>query len=93
MQTTIRALIAAGMVVAAFGAAMAKLPPAPPQTEEQKAAAAAKAKAAAEKDAAELTKAQDRAVANYVSEEKAKGKTPHAAMPEAKPAEKAPAKK
>lgn len=93
MRTTIRALIGAGLIVAAFGAAVAKLPPVPPQTEEQKAEAAAKAKAAADKAQAELTKAEDRAVENYVANEKAKGKTPHVAMPEAKPAEKAPAKK
>ena len=39
MGTTLRALIAAGVVVASFGLAVAKLPP---LTDEQKAAAAAK---------------------------------------------------
>ena len=40
MQTTIRALFGAALVVAAFGVAVAKLPPAPPLTDEQKAAKA-----------------------------------------------------
>ena len=46
---TMRALIAAAMVVGLFGIAVAKLPPAPPLTEEQKAEKAAKAKAEEEK--------------------------------------------
>ena len=37
MQTTIRALLGAALVVTAFGVAVAKLPPAPPMTDEQKA--------------------------------------------------------
>ena len=37
MQTTIRALLGAALVVTAFGVAVAKLPPAPPLTDEQKA--------------------------------------------------------
>lgn len=75
MTTTLRALIAAGVVVASFGLAVAKLPP---PTDEQKAAAAAKKEKDAEvakKDAADLAKAQDRAVAKYTAEQKAKGKT------------------
>ena len=44
MQTTIRALLGAALVVGAFGVAVAKLPPAPPLTDEQKAAKAAKDK-------------------------------------------------
>ncbi|MCC6196747.1 MAG: hypothetical protein IT518_20020 [Burkholderiales bacterium] len=74
---TIRALCAAGLVVATFGFAVAKLPAPPPMTDEQKAAAeAAKAKAAA---AAEVTKQQltaseDRTAARYFQEMKAKGK-------------------
>jgi hypothetical protein len=54
MRTTVRALIAAGVVVASFGLAVAKLPP---LTDEQKAAAAAKKEKDAEvaaKDAAIL---------------------------------------
>src|SRR5687768_4497346 len=59
------AALAGGLLIGAFAAAYADLPP---PTAEQKAAAAAKAeKAAAEKakDAKELARAQDRAVANY----------------------------
>jgi len=70
-------LIAAGVVVAGFGLAVAKLPP-PPSDEASKAAAEAKKEkdaAAAEKDKAELVKAQDRAVAKYMADQKAKGKT------------------
>jgi hypothetical protein len=75
MNTTFRALIAAGVVVASFGLAVAKLPP---LTDEQKAAAAAKKEKDAEvaqKDAADLAKAQDRAASKYIAEQRAKGKT------------------
>ena len=75
MTTTLRALIAAGVVVASFGLAVAKLPP---LTDEQKAAAAAKKEKDAEvaqKDAGDLAKAQDRVAAKYTAEQKAKGKT------------------
>ena len=75
MQTTIRALIGAAVVVGAFGVAVAKLPPAPPLTDEQKAEKAAKDKATADAEKAELAKAEDKAIANYVANEKAKGKT------------------
>ncbi len=73
MQTTIRALLGAALVVGAFGLAAAKLPPAPPMTEEQKAEKAAKDKAAADTEKAKLTKAEDKAVANYQANMKAKG--------------------
>jgi TctA family transporter len=75
MTTTLRALIAAGVVVASFGLAVAKLPP---LTDEQKTAAAAKKDKDAEvakKDAADLAKAQDRAASKYIAEQKAKGVT------------------
>jgi hypothetical protein len=75
MRTTFRALIAAGVVVASFGLAVAKLPP---LTDEQKAAAAAKKDKDAEvakKDAADLAKAQDRAASKYIAEQRAQGKT------------------
>jgi hypothetical protein len=75
MTTTLRALIAAGVVVASFGLAVAKLPP---LTDEQKAAAAAKKDkdaVTAEKDKADLAKAQDRVAAKYLAEQRAKGKT------------------
>lgn len=75
MSTTLRALIAAGVVVASFGLAIAKLPP--PDDAMKAAAAQKKEKDAvtAKKAAADLAKAQDRAVAKYIAEEKAKGKT------------------
>ena len=75
-MTTLRALITAGLVVTTFGIAVAKLPPAP-LTDEQKAAAeATKAKAAASAEAAKMqqAKAEDRVVARYTAEQKAKGK-------------------
>lgn len=75
MHTTIRAMIGAALVVAAFGVAVAKLPPAPPMTDQQKAEKDAKAKATADAEKAALTRAEDKAVANYVANEKAKGLT------------------
>jgi hypothetical protein len=76
MKTTLRALIAAALVVGMFGWAVAKLPPPPPMDEKAKAAAEekkAKDAAAAAADAAALTRAQDRAAANYIAAERAKG--------------------
>ncbi|HLX29794.1 MAG TPA: hypothetical protein VKV24_15045 [Casimicrobiaceae bacterium] len=81
MHPTLRALITAAIVVGAFGIAVAKLPPPAPMTDQQKAEKAAKDKAAADAEKAELTKAEDRAVANYVANEKAKGKTVNVQMP------------
>jgi hypothetical protein len=51
----------------AFGslAAQATLPPAPPKSDAEKKAEADKAAATKAKEAADLAKAQDRAVANY----------------------------
>ena len=72
---TVRALMGAMMVVAMFGVALAKLPPAPPMTDQQKAEKAAKDKAAADTAKAELAKAEDKAVANYMQNMKAKGVT------------------
>jgi hypothetical protein len=65
MNTTLRALCTAVLVVGLAGVATAKLPP---PTDAQKQAAAEKkekAAAAAEKAKQELAQAQDRAVANY----------------------------
>ena len=93
MNTTIRALICAALVVGAFGAAVAKLPPAPPMTEEQKAAKAAKDKASAEAEKAALAKAEDKAVANYVANQKAMGKTVNVPSPAGAESEKAAPKK
>jgi len=75
MQTTIRALLGAALVVAAFGVAVAKLPPAPPLTDEQKATKAAKDKADADATKAQLTKAEDRTATHYIEAQKAKGIT------------------
>ena len=57
--------LAAGLMFGAIAASQAKLPPPPAKTDAQKAEEAEKAKAAAAKDAADLAKAQDKAVANY----------------------------
>ena len=73
MQTTIRVLLGPALVVTVFGVAVAKLPPAPPLTEGQKAENAAKDKAAADTAKAQLVRAEDKAVANYVANQKAKG--------------------
>ena len=76
-MTTLRALIAAGLVVATFGIAVAKLPPAPPMDEKAKAAAEekkAKDAATAEAVKAQQAKAEDRVAARYIAEQKAKGK-------------------
>ena len=74
---TLRALIAAGLVVTTFGVALAKLPDPPPATEEQK--KAAEEKKAKDAVAAEATKAlqartEDRVVARYLADMKGKGK-------------------
>ncbi len=76
-MTTMRAMIAAGLVVAMWGIAVAKLPPPPPMTDAQKVAAEekkAKDAAAAEAAKAALARAEDRVAARYLADEKAKGK-------------------
>jgi hypothetical protein len=76
-MTTMRAMIAAGLVVVTWGLAVAKLPPPPPMTDAQKAAAEekkAKDAAAAEAAKAQQAKAEDRVAARYIAEQKAKGK-------------------
>jgi hypothetical protein len=70
MHTTIRALLGAGLVVAAFGVAVAKLPPPPPLTDAQKAEKAAKDKATTDAAKAALERAEDKAVANYRANQK-----------------------
>jgi hypothetical protein len=87
-MTTLRVLIAAGLVVLTFGLALAKLP-APPMDDKAKAAAEEKkAKDAAAEEAAkvQLTQAQDRVAARYIAEQKAKGKTVTSQMPVSAPA-------
>ena len=76
-MTTLRALLAAGLVATSFGIAVAKLPPAPPMDEKAKAAAEekkAKDAATAEAVKAQQAKAEDRVAARYIAEQKAKGK-------------------
>src|SRR5918993_2046804 len=84
---TLRALIAAGLVVTTFGVAVAKLPPPAPLTEEQKKAAEekkAKDAASAEAAKAALARAEDRVAARYFADMKAKGKqVPAAQVPPA----------
>lgn len=74
---TLRALIAAGLVVGVFGGAVAKLPPPPPTDEKAKAAAEQKkAKDAADAAAASAAqaRAEDRVAARYIAEQRAKGR-------------------
>jgi hypothetical protein len=76
-MTTLRALLAAGLVVTSFGIAVAKLPPAPPMDDKAKAAAEekkAKDAVAAEAAKAQQAKAEDRVTGRYIAEQKAKGK-------------------
>lgn len=72
MKRIVIATVVAGLI--SIPSAWAKIPPPPPQTDEQKAAAAEKAKAAAEKDKAELTASQDKAIKNYQDNQRKKGK-------------------
>ena len=80
---TLRALIAAGLVVTTFGVALAKLPDPPPATEEQKKAAEekkAKDAVSAEAAKAQQARAEDRVAARYFADMKAKGKQVPAAQ-------------
>jgi len=58
-------VLVAGLMAGAFAASYAKMPPPPAKTDAEKKADADKAAAGKAKDAADLAKAQDRAVANY----------------------------
>ena len=62
---TILAVLAAGLAAGFIAASHAKLPAPAPKSDAEKKAEADKAAAAKAKDAADLGKAQDRAVANY----------------------------
>lgn len=64
-KITIPAVLAAGLLIGAVAATHAKLPAPPPKTDAEKAAEAEKAAAAKAKDAADLARYQDKAVANY----------------------------
>ena len=72
-MSKIVAILAAGLLIGAM-AAQAKLPPPPPKSDEQKKAEADKDAATKAQDAAELTKAQDKAVANYKKNQASMGK-------------------
>ena len=64
MKSILAALVA-GLMLGAFAASHAKLPPAPPKSDAEKTAEADKAAATKAKEAELTGKAQDRAVANY----------------------------
>jgi hypothetical protein len=77
-MTTLRALIAAGLVIATFSLAVGKLPPPPPMDDKAKAAAEekkAKDAAAAEAAKQQQARAEDRVAAHYIADQKAKGIT------------------
>lgn len=82
-RTTRRALFAAGVVVATFSVAVAKLPAPPPMDDKAKAVAEekkAKDAASAEAVKAQQTRAEDRVATRYIAEQKAKGKAVTAQM-------------
>ena len=62
---TILTLLAAGLAAGFIAASHAKLPAAPPKSDAEKKTEADKAAATKAKEADDLGKAQDRAVANY----------------------------
>ena len=81
-KLAIAVTLAAGLGIGSLAGVHAKLPPAPAKSDADKAAEADKAKAAAAKDAAELDKARDKAVANFKKNKGiAEPKAPPAAMP------------
>jgi hypothetical protein len=61
----ILAALAAGALIGTIAASHAKLPAPPPKSDAEKSAEAEKAAATKAKDAEQLSKAQDKAVANY----------------------------
>ena len=58
-------MLSIGLLMGAFAAAQARLPAAAPKSDAEKKVEADKAAATKAKEAAELGKAQDKAVANY----------------------------
>ena len=72
MKKILLVLLAGGLI--GTMAAQAKLPAAPPKSEEQKKAEADKAAAEKAKDASDLAKAQEKAVANYKKNHASMGK-------------------
>ena len=94
-MTTLRALLAAALIVIGFGIAVAKLPPAPPMDDKAKAAAEekkAKDAAAAEAAKQQQARAEDRVAARYIAEQKALGKSVSPQMGPTAQAAAAPAK-
>lgn len=73
----ILAALAAGLVLGLSAGAYAKLPPPPAKTDAEKKAEADKAAAAKAKAAADLGKAQDKAVANYKKNKGMSTEAPH----------------
>jgi len=67
-------ILAAGLMLGAFAASQAKLPPPPAKSDAEKKADADKAAASKAKEAADLAKAQDKAVANWKKNQAAMGK-------------------
>jgi len=67
-------VLAAGLMLGAFAASQAKLPPPPAKSDAEKKADADKAAASKAKEAADLAKAQDKAVANWKKNQAAMGK-------------------
>jgi hypothetical protein len=67
-------ILAAALMLGAFAAPQAKLPPTPPKSEADKKAEADKAAATKAKESADLNKAVDKAVANYKKNQAAMGK-------------------
>lgn len=74
MNARIHAMGFAAALLLASTAVLAKLPPPPPMDPAAKEAAAEKAKASAEKEKADLTAAEDRAVKNYQENMRKAGK-------------------
>ena len=66
----ILAVLAGGLLIGAFAASQAKLPPAPAKSDAEKKAEADKAAATKAKEGEELNKAMDKAVANYKKNKK-----------------------
>ena len=82
MKRILMALLG-GLLIGAFAAGHAKLPAPPAKSEAEKKADADKAAAAKAKDAADLDKARDKAVANY-KKNKGGGMSPASMNPSAK---------
>lgn len=66
----ILAVVISGLMLGAFAASHAKLPPPPPKSDVEKKAEADKAAATKAKDAELLGRAQEKAVANYKKNKK-----------------------